>query len=164
MLARSFSLASLLGFVAVLLCAHHAEAAMAQGSLDLVRDWAMQYDKSTFANTEAFCRKFRAACVDYVGPIGKYGSHHQLDCLFSLPDGKSVQPGPNIHAFCGGIPKMKNGKWDNSSKKTDYTSQLVAKSFAKTVKLVAHPKSVAYCEDFKESHPRYASFTTCDGL
>lgn len=26
----------------------------------------MQYDKSTFANTEAFCRKFRAACVDYV--------------------------------------------------------------------------------------------------
>lgn len=42
MLARSFSLASLLGFVAVLLCAHQAEAAMAQGSLDLVRDWTMQ--------------------------------------------------------------------------------------------------------------------------
>lgn len=52
-----------------------ALATFSQGSLNLTRDWQLHYSKSVFATSEAFCKSFRASCVDYVGALG---AHHQV--------------------------------------------------------------------------------------
>ncbi|GAA5914961.1 hypothetical protein JCM6882_001945 [Rhodosporidiobolus microsporus] len=131
MLSR-LSVTSLLALLLALLQVNVARAAMAQGSLDLTRDWTIQYDSKTFASTEAFCKKLRSACVSYVGPLGTYGSHHQLDCRFTTDDGKPVQQSNRIHAWCGGLEKNADGTWTNGGKVTDYTKQVLTKYFAKT--------------------------------
>jgi len=52
-----------------------ALATFSQGSLNLTRDWQLHYSRSVFATSEAFCKAFRAECVDYVGALG---DHHQV--------------------------------------------------------------------------------------
>ncbi|BGP41746.1 translation termination factor GTPase eRF3 [Rhodotorula kratochvilovae] len=156
MFARTFSLTALLAFAVALLAVDHANAVMSQGNINLVRDHVLQYSTSKFATTEAFCKKFRSACVSYVGPIGTYGSHHQLDCVFQNPDGSAVQPGPRIHAFCGGLAKNPDGTWTNGGTVTDYTKQLVKKSFASTVTVKGGPISVKECKA-----PRASTVLAC---
>ncbi|GAA6015435.1 hypothetical protein JCM11491_000431 [Sporobolomyces phaffii] len=119
-----------------------ARAAMSQGSMNFTRDWIVQYDKSSYANTEMFCRRFRSACVDYVGPLGQ---HHQLDCVFN--DKGVVQKGPKIHAFCGGLPKNADGTWTNDDAKVvDQTARVVERYM--NAKVVAEPIGKAACIKF----------------
>ncbi|KPV72391.1 uncharacterized protein RHOBADRAFT_46842 [Rhodotorula graminis WP1] len=149
----AFSLAALLAFVFALVSVDQAAAKFSQGNIDLTRDWTLQYSTAKFSTTEAFCKKFRSACVNYVGPIGVYGSHHQLDCVFSDANGNPLQPGPRIHAFCGGLAKNPDGTWTNGGAVTDYTKQLVKKSFSSTVSVKGGPISLAECTAFKKKHP-----------
>lgn len=111
MFARSSS--SLLAFLLVALAStlQVAQAAMAQGDMNFTRDWIIkvtfphrfqsllsswtdigvvivQYDQTSYTSTEVFCKRFRSACVDYVGPLNQ---HHQLDCVFN--NGKVTQKG-----------------------------------------------------------------------
>ncbi|GAA5873702.1 hypothetical protein JCM3774_000145, partial [Rhodotorula dairenensis] len=109
MFSRTLSLAALVAFVCATLFAESAHAAMAQGNLDLSRDYLIEYNPAMYADTEAFCRSFRSQCVTYAGGLNQ---HHQLDCVFELADGSHPQPGPKIRAFCGGIEKKPDGSWD----------------------------------------------------
>ncbi|GAA6017066.1 hypothetical protein JCM10207_001474 [Rhodosporidiobolus poonsookiae] len=169
MFARSFSVAGLLALVAALFATQ--ANAMAQGSLsesfstpllprslanllrlfDYTRDYIIEYKTSTFANTEAFCQKLRSKCVDYVGPVGENGSHHQLDCVFDTP---VVQAGPRIHAFCGGLEKNADGTWtkDGSGVITDYTSAVIGQYFSGTAAIKQQPMGKAACEKFAATH------------
>lgn len=38
------------------------------------------------------------------------------DCVYSL------QKGPSLHAFCGGLLKLEDGSWINGSPVTDFVS------------------------------------------
>ncbi|BGP18012.1 hypothetical protein JCM10213_005051 [Rhodosporidiobolus nylandii] len=152
-MARSlFSAAALLALVAMLFSATSVQATMAQGNLNFERDHIIQYSTSKFADTEAFCRSFRSACVDYVGPIGTYGSHHQLDCVFELADGTKPQPGPKIHAFCGGLAKNPDGTWTNGGEITDYTKAMVSQKFSGSAAIKGAPLSHDACVKFAAKH------------
>ncbi|GAA6062545.1 hypothetical protein JCM10212_004106, partial [Sporobolomyces blumeae] len=83
-----FSLSTLFALLVASFAASTLHAAMAQGSLNFTRDWVVEYNSHSYATTEVFCRRFRSACVDYVGPLGQ---HHQLDCVFD--NGKVTQKG-----------------------------------------------------------------------
>ncbi|GAA5833017.1 hypothetical protein JCM3766R1_000400 [Sporobolomyces carnicolor] len=104
------------------------------------------YDRSSYKTTEVFCKRFRSACVDYVGPKNQ---HHQLDCVFD--NGKQTQKGPKIHAFCGGLPKNADGSWTNdNSKVVDQTKSVVDRYM--NAKLVAKPMGKAACLKFAKRH------------
>ncbi|TNY23052.1 hypothetical protein DMC30DRAFT_414519 [Rhodotorula diobovata] len=152
MLAR-FSLSALFAFVVALVAfTDRANASFSQGTIDLTRDSVLQYSTDKWSSTEAFCKSFRSACVKYVGPIGENGSHHQLDCVFSDANGKALQPGPRIHAFCGGLEKNADGTWTNGGVVTDYTRLVVKKSFSTTVKVKGAPISLKECLKFQKKH------------
>ncbi|GAA5914964.1 hypothetical protein JCM6882_001946 [Rhodosporidiobolus microsporus] len=153
MLARSFSVAGLLALLFALVSVQGVNAAMAQGTVDLTRDWVVQYDTRSFATTKSFCTNFRSACVKYVGPIGENGSHHQLDCVFEAADGRQLQPGPRIHAFCGGLEKNPDGSWTNGGPVTDYTKDTVSRYFSKTAKVKGGPTSYKQCEVMRKKNP-----------
>ncbi|GAA5822441.1 hypothetical protein JCM11251_006338 [Rhodosporidiobolus azoricus] len=157
MFAR-FSTAALLALLVGLLQVNTVRGAMAQGSLDLTRDWTIQYDTKTFANTEAFCKKLRSACVSYVADLTTYGSHHQLDCRFSTDDGKLVQQSNRIHAWCGGLPKNADGTWTNGGKVTDYTKQVLKNSLGKTATVKGGPLSYKSC---LATQKKYGEPITC---
>lgn len=60
-----------------------------------------------------------------------------------------------IHAFCGGLAKNPDGTWTNGGAVTDYTKQVVKKSFSSTVSVKGSPISLAECKAFKKKHPKY---------
>ncbi|KAL7340647.1 hypothetical protein BJY59DRAFT_133094 [Rhodotorula toruloides] len=143
----SSSLASLLTLAVVALNAKPAQAAMAQGSIDPMNDWHLRYDRATFATTEAFCRTWRTACIDLVGPLNE---HHQLDCRFSTDSGALVQQGTTIWAKCGGKPKSPDGTWANALAVVDRTRQLARTTFAKSVHIVSEPVSQDRCVELQK--------------
>ncbi|POY71699.1 hypothetical protein BMF94_5291 [Rhodotorula taiwanensis] len=151
MFSRSFSLAAAAAFVFAALSAHTVEAGMAQGNLDLSRDYLIEYNPSVYADTEAFCRAFRTQCVNYAGPLNQ---HHQLDCVSELADGSHPQPGPKIRAFCGGIEKKPDGSWD--TKRTpvqDNTRAVIGAYFSDKAWIKQKPFSHAKCVGYAQSHP-----------
>ncbi|GAA5879119.1 hypothetical protein JCM16303_001305 [Sporobolomyces ruberrimus] len=150
MFTRSALLSLLSLLVLALSSLHSAQAAMAQGDMNFTRDWIVQYDKSSYGSTETFCRRFRSACVDYVGPMNQ---HHQLDCVFD--NGKVVQKGPKIHAFCGGLPKNADGSWTNDDSKVVDQTEAVIKQYM-NAKVLSKPIGKAACEKFAKKHKKYA--------
>ncbi|GAA5988623.1 hypothetical protein JCM11641_005185 [Rhodosporidiobolus odoratus] len=148
---RTFSFTAILALVASFFAGGVA-AIMAQGSIDLTRDALVQYSTSHFADTEAFCKKFRSECVSYVGAIGQYGSHHQLDCLFQTASSEKVQTGNRLHAFCGGLAKNPDGTWTNGDTITDYTEAMIEAKFAKRATVKGGPISLAACKKFAKTH------------
>ncbi|BGP18027.1 hypothetical protein JCM10213_008438 [Rhodosporidiobolus nylandii] len=150
---RTLSFAGLVALLAALFAATPANALMSQGNLDFSRDSVISYNTAYYADTETFCKAFRSACVTYVGPIGQYGSHHQLDCVFQKPDGEKVQEGNRIHAFCGALAKNPDGTWTNGGKVTDYTAPLIKKSFRHKATVKSGPMTVAACKKFAKTHP-----------
>ncbi|GAA5856049.1 hypothetical protein JCM5353_004565 [Sporobolomyces roseus] len=154
MFARSSS--SLLAFLLVALAStlQVAQAAMAQGDMNFTRDWIIKYDQTSYTSTEVFCKRFRSACVDYVGPLNQ---HHQLDCVFD--NGKVIQKGPKIHAFCGGLPKNADGSWTNDdSKVIDQTEAVVDKYM--NARIVGNPLGKKACLKFQKKHKEYVSGLT----
>ncbi|GAA5878097.1 hypothetical protein JCM8547_002828 [Rhodosporidiobolus lusitaniae] len=161
MLFRLASFVSLASVALLMLGTGSVDAAMAQGAVDLSRDHAVQYDTSVFASTEAFCKKLRSACVDYVGPIGTYGSHHQLDCRFTLDDGTPIQTGSRPYAFCGGLAKNPDGTWTNGGAITDYTKEVIKKYFSKSVTVKGGPVDLKTCKRYIQQ-PKYKAIeATC---
>ncbi|BGP56777.1 translation termination factor GTPase eRF3 [Rhodotorula sphaerocarpa] len=153
MFARSFSLSALAALVFALFLAGHAEAGMAQGNLDLSRDYLIEYNTGVYHDTEAFCRALRSECVKYAGPLGQ---HHQIDCVFELPDGSHPQPGPQIRAFCGGIQKQADGSWN--AKRTpveDHTRAVLGAHFSGKAWIKQKPFSYAKCAGYARSHPEW---------
>ncbi|GAA5964940.1 hypothetical protein JCM8115_007087 [Rhodotorula mucilaginosa] len=151
MFARSLVLATVAAFVTALFFAGTSSAAMAQGNLDLARDYLIEYNRSIYPDTEAFCRAFRSQCVNYAGGINQ---HHQLDCVFERPDGSHPQPGPKIRAFCGGIEKKPDGSWD--TKRTpvqDNTRAVIGAYFSGKAWIKQKPFSYAKCVGFAKSNP-----------
>ncbi|GAA6030363.1 hypothetical protein JCM8097_009073 [Rhodosporidiobolus ruineniae] len=156
MFARASSVAALFAVLFALFQAEGANALMSQGSINLERRVILfvwqAYSTSAFASTEAFCKKLRSSCVSYVGSIGTYGSHHQLDCVFQLADGTKVQEGSRPWAFCGGIAKNADGTWTNGADVTDYTKEVVKKYFSGTATVKGTPVSKKTCQAIAKSH------------
>ncbi|GAA5822438.1 hypothetical protein JCM11251_006337 [Rhodosporidiobolus azoricus] len=182
MIARTVSFAGLVTLLVALLNATAVHAAMAQGTVDLTRDMIIQYDTRAFASTEAFCKSFRSACVNYVGPQGEQGNEsdaqnhtdepltQQLDCVFSAPDGRKIQEGlsrhhvappvdslmfvltAKIHAFCGGLEKNADGTWTNGGQVTDYTKETISRYFSKTAKVKGGPTTYKQCEVMRKKN------------
>ncbi|BGP26116.1 hypothetical protein Rt10032_c10g4156 [Rhodotorula toruloides] len=143
------SLASLLTLAVIALNANPAQAEMSQGDIDPMNDWHLRYDRNTFATTETFCRTWRTACVDLVGPLNE---HHQLDCRFSTDSGAPVQQGTTIWAKCGGKPKSPDGTWKNALPIVDRTRQLARTTFAKSVHIISEPVLKARCVEFQKKN------------
>ncbi|GAA5955945.1 hypothetical protein JCM3765_000050 [Sporobolomyces pararoseus] len=148
MYARSTLLSLLSLLVVALSSSNSAQAAMAQGDMNFARDWIIQYDRSSYKTTEVFCKRFRSACVDYVGP---FNQHHQLDCVFD--NGKVTQKGPKIHAFCGGLPKNADGSWTNDNSKVIDQTEAVVKKYM-NAKLVSEPIGKAACLKFAKRNKK----------
>ncbi|ORY77246.1 hypothetical protein BCR35DRAFT_116339 [Leucosporidium creatinivorum] len=118
-----------------------ALATFSQGSLNFTRDYILHYRPSVFSTSEKFCKEFRQQCVNYAGA---QGAHHQLDCVYS-------QPGPEMHAFCGGKQKNADGTWTGVTEITDYTKEAAALTESTTVRL--EPIGQAACLKWQAKHP-----------
>ncbi|GAA6017011.1 hypothetical protein JCM10207_001456 [Rhodosporidiobolus poonsookiae] len=159
MFARTLSF---LALAAALFAPLLVSAAFSQGTIDLARDVTIQYDTKRFATTEAFCKNFRFQCVKYVGPLGTYGSHHQLDCVYDLGNGIK-QTGPRIRAYCGGLAKNPDGTWPSTgSDIKDYTKPVLAKYFSSSVKVKGNPVSLKRCKQIQAADKGRSGYT-CDG-
>ncbi|GAA6031541.1 hypothetical protein JCM8097_006511 [Rhodosporidiobolus ruineniae] len=119
MLPSSLRLALLAGLSATLVSAMFAQGTISD------RDYQLTYPG--YADTTAFCRAFRAECIDYVGALNY---HHNLDCVVS-------QSGPTIYAWCGGIEKDANGD-TGSGPAYDFTSLVCPKTSGCSI--AAEPK------------------------
>ncbi|GAA5934556.1 uncharacterized protein JCM15063_004614 [Sporobolomyces koalae] len=123
-----------------------AQAAMGQGHFNFTRDYIIKYDRKSYKDTALFCKRFRSACVDYVGPLNQ---HHILDCVFD--NGQVVQKGPKIHAFCGGLPKNKDGTWTNNNAKVIDQTRVVIDRYM-NAKIVQDPMGKTACLKFRKNH------------
>lgn len=115
-------------------------ATFSQGSLNLTRDYLIEYNPKYFGtDTESFCKTFRKECVAYAGPRDQ---HHQLDAVFAQ--------GNPLFAFCGGIAKSATGDWAVGELVIDHTEAILAASHAT---LVAVPLGPVKCRKYKKTHP-----------
>ncbi|KAL8286838.1 hypothetical protein RQP46_003844 [Phenoliferia psychrophenolica] len=91
--------------------ASSSSASFATGSINLTRDYQVEWSKEWYDDTPSFCTGWHAECKQYISTL--VGAvNYEIDCVFD-------QPGPKVYAWCGGELAVTPGIY------TDFTQNLM---------------------------------------